>query len=69
MLVITNIYHIYHKVYTRLFLLTQFRNYVAGRCGKNRDVCKQAWFLGALKHDQTFCKVKSFFDVISALFA
>ena len=30
MLVVTNIYHIHHKVYTRLFLLTHFRDYLAG---------------------------------------
>ena len=48
MLVVTNIYHIHHKVYTRLFLLTHFRDYLAGRCSKNSDACRQAWFLTAL---------------------
>ena len=48
MLVVTNIYHIHHKVYTQLFLLTHFRDYLAGRYGKNSDACKQAWFFAAL---------------------
>ena len=48
MLVVTNIYHIHHKVYTRLFLLTHFRDYLAGRCSKNSDARRQAWFLAAL---------------------
>ena len=45
--VVKKIYHIHHKVYTRLFLLNHFRDNVCGRCGKNKNACRQAWFLAA----------------------
>ena len=49
MLVVTNIYHIHYKVYTRLPSLTHFRDYVAGCCGKNKNACRQAVFLAVLR--------------------